>query len=183
MPRGLGVVQQKILTLLFFFLSLSLSRSPRQHLRIIKNIRKEWAAIENRALRRAIESLYASHLIEKKENRDGSISIVLTTEGKKKALTFKTEEMQIKSPFKWDKKWRVVLFDIPENNKKTRDIFRFRLKRLNFYEFQKSVFIHPFNCQEEIDFLVEIYNIKKFVRFILADSLDNELHLRKYFDV
>lgn len=181
MPKGLGKIQQKTLLLLFGGLVLGLSRSPRQHFRIIKQIGREWREIENRALQRAIKSLYESKLISTKFQKDGSFTIVLSQKGKKKALTYKLDEMQIKRPQKWDGQWRIVLFDIPEIIKNKREILREHLKWLEFYEFQKSVFVHPFDCRDEIDYIIEFYNIRRFVRFIIADSIDNEFHLKHYF--
>ncbi len=181
MPRGPGEIQQKILLLLLGGLALGLSGSPKRYFKILKEINKEWEKIEARALRRAIRSLYESKLIAEKQNPDGTITIILTEKGKQKALTYDFENMEIKKPQKWDGKWRVVLFDIPEKRKKFRESLRFHLKQLKFYEFQKSVFVHPYNCKDEIDYLIEFYDIRRFVRFIVADSIDNELHLEKHF--
>src|SRR4030042_6485851 len=178
MARGPRELQQKILLLLLTGLALSFTRSPGRYYKIIHDAKKEWAKINSRSLKRAINSLYSSRLIEKKESKDGTITIILTAEGKTKALIYKLEEMEIKKPAKWDNKWRVVLFDIPENRRESRDILRFRLKRLGFYEFQKSVFVHPYDCKNEIDYLIEMYDIRRYVRFILANYLDNELHLK-----
>ncbi len=183
MSRGYGTTQKKIMLLLLGGLSLSLSRTPTQYFRILKKIRKEWQLIDEKELRRAIKGLYKSRLIGQKHNKDGSVTLCLTTDGKEKALTFQIDKMEIRKPQRWDRKWRIVLFDIPENIKKKRDIFRCCLKRMNFYEFQKSVFVHPFDCENEINYLVEFYNIRKFVRFIRANSLDNEIELKEYFDL
>jgi DNA-binding transcriptional regulator PaaX len=183
MPRGPGEIQQKILLLLLGGLALGLSGSPKTYFQILKGITKEWKEIEARALRRAIRSLYESKLVTEKQNPDGTITIILTAQGKQKALTYDFEKMEIKKPQKWDEKWRVVLFDIPENRKKIRDALRFHLKNLGLYEFQKSVFVHPYDCQDEIDYLIEFYDIRRFVRFIVADSIDNELHLKKHFNL
>jgi len=181
MSRGFGEIQQKILLLLLSGLALGLSGSPKAYFQIIETASKKWREIEKRALRRAIKSLYKSKLINEKQNKDDSITIILTTEGKKKALTYQLDEMKIKKPSNWDKKWRIVLFDIPENRKKIREILRFHLKKLEFRELQKSVFVHPFDCKDEIDYLIEFYDIRRFVRFIIADSIDNELHLKQKF--
>ena len=89
--------------------------------------------------------------------------------------------MKIKKPVQWDNKWRVVVFDIPEKIKKAREAVRECLKNLGFYEFQKSVFVHPYNCKDEIEYLIEFYDLRKFIRFIVAESLDNELHIKKHF--
>jgi DNA-binding transcriptional regulator PaaX len=181
MSRGLGKTQQKILLLLLAGIALSLSGSPRRYFQILESIGKEWKEIDRQVLRRAVKNLYKSKLINEKQNVDGTITLLLTEQGKQKALTFNLENMQIKVPIKWDKKWRVVLFDIPETKKKLREIFRFHLKKLGFYEFQKSVFIYPYDCKNEIEYLIEFYSIRKFVRFLIAESIDNELHLKHHF--
>lgn len=183
MSRGGGEIQQKILLLLLAGLALGLSGSPLRYFQILESAGKEWKEIERRALRRAIKRLYESKLVDEKQNKDGSITIFLTENGKKKALTYQLDEMKINKPKKWDKKWRVILFDIPENRKAIREILRYHLKRLGFYEFQKSVFVHPYDCKDEIDYLIEFYDIRKFVRFMVADSIDNELHLKEHFDL
>ncbi len=183
MSQRFGVIQQKILLLLLSGLALGLSGSPKAYFQIIKTAGKNWREIEKRALRRAIKGLYESKLINGKQNKDGSITIILTVEGKRKALTYQLDDMKIKKPSKWDKKWRVVLFDIPENRKRIREILRFHLKKLEFCELQKSVFVHPFDCKDEIDYLIEFYDIRRFVRFVIADSIDNELHLKQKFNL
>ena len=181
MSRGFGKNQQKLLLLLMGGLTLSLSRNPRQYFRTLKAIGKGYAEIERQALKNAITDLYKSKILEQKENTDGSLTIVLTENGKRKALTYQIDEMKIKKAQKWDKRWRIVLFDIPEKKKKIREAVRHHLKNLNFFEYQKSVFVQPYDCKNEIEYIIEFYNIRKYVRFIMADSLDNELHLIKHF--
>jgi DNA-binding transcriptional regulator PaaX len=176
-----GSTQRKILILLLGGLALGLSRSPKTSFQIIKEMKKEWNWINQQNLKRAIKKLYESKLVKEKENPDGTITLTLTDKGKEKALTYNIDEMKIKKPKQWDKKWRIVLFDIPERARKIRDAFRHHLKQLNFYEFQKSVFVHPYDCQNEIEYLIEFYDARKFIRFIIANSLDNELHLKSYF--
>lgn len=162
-------------------LALSFSRNPRQYFRTLKAIGKDYTEIKQQALKNAIIALYKSKMIEQRENNDGSLTIVLTENGRKKALTYQIDEMKIKEPQKWDKKWRIVLFDIPEKKKKTRETLRHYLNNLNFFEYQKSVFVHPYDCKNEIEYIIEFYDIRKYVRFITADSLDNELHLINHF--
>jgi len=181
MSRGFGKNQQKLLLLLMGGLTLSLSRNPRQYFRTLKAIGKGYAEIERQALKNAITDLYKSKILEQKENTDGSLTIVLTENGKRKALTYQIDEMKIKKAQKWDKRWRIVLFDIPEKKKKIREAIRHHLKNLDFFEYQKSVFVQPYDCKNEIEYIIEFYNIRKYVRFIMADSLDNELHLIKHF--
>src|SRR3989344_8585515 len=112
MSKGLGSIQQKILLLLFGGIALGLSGSPRKYFRVLDEIYEEWQKINNIQLKRAISSLYESKLICEKNNSDGTVTIFLTDSGKKKALTYSLDDMKIKKPRVWDKKWRIVLFDI-----------------------------------------------------------------------
>lgn len=181
MKKRLGSTQKKILILLLGGLALGLSGSPKISFQIIKEMKKEWDWINQQNLKRAIKKLYESKLVKEKENKDGSITLILTDKGKEKALTYNIDEMKIEKPKMWDKKWRIVLFDVPERLRWIRDAFRHHLNQLSFYEFQKSVFIYPYDCKDEIEYLIEFYGARKFVRFLIADSLDNELHIKNHF--
>ena len=181
MSRGLGTIQQKVLLLLLGGLALGLSGSPVRYFRVLKAIGKGWREINHQSLRRAIRSLYASQLVEGRENPDGTLTLVLSKNGKSRALTFKVEEMRIKKPERWDGKWRVVVFDIPEKRKRVRDALRGHLRQLDFYELQKSVFIHPYPCDDEVEFLIELHQVRHHVRTLIVHSVDNELDLKTKF--
>ena len=179
----IGPNQKKVLLLLLAGVGLSVARSPSQYFRVIKSVKSEWDKINYLALRRSIASLYKSKLVKEIENSDGSITMVLTDKGRKKAITFNIDNMEIKRPNKWDKKWRLVIFDIPEKKRGARDALRETLKRLGFYELQKSVFVFPYQCQSELDFVIEFFDIRPYVRVAMVVSLDNELHLREIFNI
>ena len=117
------------------------------------------------------------------EKQDGLVELTLTDKGKNKVLVYDPDYLKISVPKKWDKKWRIVVFDIPEKQRGARDSLRSYLKKLDFYELQKSIFVHPYPCDDIFDFLVEFHNIRKYTRFILADDLDNSLHLKKIFNL
>lgn len=183
MPKGLGHVQKKILLLLLGGVALGLAGSPRRYFKIIKAIGKEWEAIDRQALWRSVRRLYENHIIEMIEKPDGTTTIVLTEQGteKAKALTYNLDTMKTKLPSKWDGKWHIVIFDIPTDLKKVREAIRFHLRRLGFYSLQKSVFVYPFECQNEIDFLIEFFGVRRYVRQVTADYIDNEFHLKEIF--
>lgn len=175
--------QRKILLLLQAGVVLALSGSPRTAFRVLKYVRREWQKIDAEALRDSIRRLYQSRLIDARDHPDGSTTIVLTGEGKQRCLTYRLDDMNIKPPKAWDKKWRVILFDIPEKRRKVRDALRHHLQRLGCYELQKSVFVHPFECRDEIDFIIEFFQARPFVRFIVAEDIDNALHLKQRFRI
>jgi len=181
-PR-IGNMKKKILLLLLAGVALGLSRSYKKQKWILKQIPKEWEKGNKQALQRAINSLYTSHLVHEKYNKDGTTTFVLSESGKQKALRFDIDNIKIKRPVQWDKKWRIVMFDVPEKLKRLRDSLRLHFKEIGLIEFQKSVFVYPYPCSKEIEFILEFYNARKHVRFILAEKVDNELHLRKKFNL
>lgn len=181
--KKLGPNQKKVLLLLAGGIGLGLAYSPRGYFKIIKEVSNEWRKINQIALKRAIKSLYRSRLIKRVDNDDGSTTMILSERGKKKAITFNLDTMKIKEPEKWDKLWRVVLFDIPERKKPAREALRETIKRLGFHEYQKSVFIFPYPCQKELDYVIEFFELRPYVRVMIVKSFDNELHLKDVFSL
>ncbi|MBU4479920.1 hypothetical protein KKG48_00550 [Patescibacteria group bacterium] len=179
----LGKNQKKIALFLLGGLSLGLSNNPRKSFEIVSEMYDEFKNFDKNELKRSIKSLYESNVIDCKENSDGTTTIFLSNSGKKKVITYSIDNLEIKKPKKWDGKWRFVLFDIPETQKRLRRVLGGHLKILGFFEFQKSVFAHPYDCKDEIDYMIEHHEAREFVRFIVADSVDNELHLKTFFNL
>ncbi|MDP3093200.1 MAG: hypothetical protein Q8N16_00345 [bacterium] len=108
--------------------------------------------------------------------------INLTDEGRKKAGRFQIDALEIKKPAKWDKKWRVVIFDIPDLDRIKREAFRGKLKELSFYQLQKSVWVYPYNCCDEIELLREFFGLgRKEIYIITASAIEGGDFLKKEF--
>ena len=170
--------KQKALLLLSAGITLSLTRSPKKYFKILKNLPKEWREINKSRLYKIVREFYNDRLVSFKEDKEGTVTVILTKDGEKKALRFKIDEIKVKKPLKWDGEWRIVIFDIPEKFKKAREALRNKLKELGFLELQKSVFIFPYECEDEINFIVEVFQIRPFVRFICARTFTNEEQLK-----
>ncbi len=181
--KRLGAVQKKILLLLLGGFALACARSPGRQWRIIRGIHESWKDINKGTAERAIAALYESRLVEEKSNLDGTTTLILSENGKRRALTYQTRTMKIKPPRAWDRKWRVVMFDIPEDEREARDSLRGHLADLGFCKLQQSVAVHPFDCREEIDFLVELHDIRKYVRFMVAEHIDNQMDIMRFFNL
>ena len=146
----------------------------------MKSFSKEWKKIEQRRINEEIRELYKSKLVEAQQNKDGSTTLVLTDKGKMRALTYHFASIEIPKA-QWDGLWRVVIFDIPEKLRHGRDVLRQKLCELGFYELQKSVFTFPYPCEQEVEFVIEYFGLKKYVRYGVLSHIDNDLHLRKIF--
>ncbi len=179
--KKLGSTGQKILLILAAGASLSLTRRPDRYFNVIKSASKEWQKINHRSLHDAIQRLYQSQLIKCVDNKDGTITLTLTADGEERILNYNLDTLEIKKQNKWDGLWRIVVFDIPESKKRARDALSFKLKNMGMLAMQKSVFVCPYECKDEIDFVVEFFDLKPFVRFIVAKNIDIVLDLKPDF--
>jgi len=116
------------------------------------------------------------------EKKGKQIYISLTEKGKARAGWLQINDLKIKKPKKWDKKWRIVIFDISQLKKIYREAFRGKLKELGFYPLQKSVWVHPFDCEAEIELLREFFGFsEEELRLIVAENIGNAKEFKKFF--
>ena len=129
---------------------------------------------------RAVKRLKKNRLVAMHE-KDEELFIELTASGKKRLLHYQLENLVLRKPSKWDGKWRIVIFDIPEKHKKAREALRHNLHRLSFYPLQRSVFAYPYPCKDEIDFVSEFFAIGYFVNYFEANYFDDDSKLKLHF--
>jgi len=174
-------IKKKILILLAGGLALGMARNPRSQKYILKTIHRDLKTVNRKYLARIVKEFREERLVDYIENKNGETEIVISDKGKRKVLEFDIDNVKIKKPLRWDKKWRVVFFDIPEKRRGERNVLREKLKDLEFREIQKSVFVHPYPCFDEINFVVEYYTLRRFIRFGEMVNLSNEEELRLKF--
>lgn len=173
--------KQKLLLALEAGLAMGLTRSVRKQIYILKSIPRKFRQVDRNYLWRIISEFHRDRLVDYRENEDGTVIMILSEHGQKQTLKFKLDELEIKTPARWDKKWRLVIFDIPEKIKRAREALRDKLKNLGFFELQHSVWVFPYQCREEINFIVEVFEIRRYVRVVEADYITNEADLLLHF--
>ncbi|MDP2946332.1 MAG: hypothetical protein Q8N61_02675, partial [bacterium] len=135
----------------------------------------DWYKKQNRhkryQIRKTFEQLRRKRLIEMIEI-NGEIKMVLNENGKKRVVNYESEHMTIPKPKNWDGKWRLIIFDIPEKFQRERRALRIKLDELGFYPLQKSVWLYPYDCRDEIDFIVEFFKISPYIRIVEATGFD-----------
>jgi CRISPR-associated endonuclease Cas2 len=176
-----GITKKRILLLLATGAALGFSRSPRGYFKILKAFVHDWREINKEILWKRVREFYEERLVDFHEHEDGTITVVLTEDGRKKALRYELDDITIKRPKSWSGKWHLVIFDVPEKKKPAREALRGKLKKLGLIELQKSVFVCPFECKDEIDFVAEVFGVGSNIRYIRADYITNEAELRKKF--
>ena len=119
--------------------------------------------------------------IQIKKIDNDAFEIFLTEKGKRIAIEDAFKNFKIQKPQK-DGYWRMVMFDIPDKHKWTRDIFRQKLRIMGFHQLQESIFILPYPCEKEVSLLVEILNIVDFVYLIKTMDFSDNKELKEMFD-
>jgi DNA-binding transcriptional regulator PaaX len=88
---------------------------------------------------------------------------------------------QIKKRKRWDKRWRVVIFDIPEKRRQTRDDLRSMMRHFGFYKLQDSVWIYPYDCEDVIALAKAELKLGASVLYMIVEKLENDRRLREEF--
>jgi DNA-binding transcriptional regulator PaaX len=107
----------------------------------------------------------------------------LTEKGKERAQRIEIDQLDIKRPKRWDKKWRIVLYDVPEHKKAGRDTLTRKLRELDFYQLQKSVWVCPFECRKEIESVGAVYEIDEYITYLETNFIDKQEILREKFKI
>lgn len=141
---------------------------------------KEWARFNQWRLRKILKRLYDQKTVEIIENGDKSC-IRLTEKGKIRVLSYKLEEIMIKRPPKWDGKWRIIIYDIQKEKRLLSEIFRRFLRKMEFLKLQKSVYLTPYPCDKQIEFLRQYYGLGEEVLYLVVEKLENEQAYKEYF--
>ena len=108
---------------------------------------------------------------------------LLTPKGETKLKNILIDDIEIKNPKKWDGKWHLAMYDFPIRFKKARNAFRFKLKQLGFFQFQKSVWIYPYPCEEEILFVADFYGVRKHVEILQVDKILDDRKIKMHFNL
>lgn len=106
--------------------------------------------------------------------RDKSCSVCLTKKGEIKLIENGRDNIV-------DGKWRMISFDIPEKLRTRRDLFRSAIKRIGFRQVQKSLWACPFIKADKIEKIINYYNVKKYVCYLIVEQTDIEHYLKELF--
>lgn len=115
-----------------------------------------------------------------KRSANGKQFLSLTGKGELELLINKMRRSG-KPASSWDGKWRIMMFDIPEEAKIKRDWLRRLLKQNDFLQLQASVYISPYPLNRAaIDYL-EMTGLIRYIMIIRADDIGNDQKLKKRF--
>jgi len=138
--------------------------------------------IDKKKIHRAIKILEKKEIIVIKKIGE-QVFVQLHDKGKSTVLKYSVKSLLNfkKAKMKWQKKWYLVLFDVPEIQRNKRDYLRRFLLKLGFYPYQKSVYLFPYECEKEIRLIKKIVEGSKYMSYIVAEKIENEKLAKIFF--
>lgn len=115
--------------------------------------------------------------------RDEKGYVHLTKKGQTKLKMLELWDYTLERSTRWDEKWRMLIFDIPEYRKTLRDKVRRTLSSIGFRRLQDSVWMYPYDCEELVTLLKADFRIGKDLIYLITDSIENDSGLRKKFNL
>jgi len=148
-------------------------------LKELKNIEVEKEKIQTTLLK--LEKRQIINLTEKDEK------VFVEIEGKNKSVILKYSIKSIldfkKKKKEWNGRWYMVFFDVPEIQRNKRNYLRIFLIKIGFYRYQKSVYIFPYECEKEIQLIKQIVEGGKYMKYIIADKIEDEKTIKTFFKI
>lgn len=142
---------------------------------------REWNKYNLWRLRQIIKRMHDTKYIEVFDD-NGVSAVRLTEEGKKKLFKYNLEDISLDES-SWDGKWRLIIYDVALAKKSQSEMFRRTLNKLKLLKLQKSVYLTPFKCEDQIEYLRQIFDIGQETLILKVGSIENEAAYRKYFGI
>ncbi len=115
--------------------------------------------------------------------RDGKKYLRLTPAGRK-AFEFEQAKVALKNQkMKWDGRWRMIVFDVPERRSRIRVCLRAVMRDIGFVRLQDSVWVYPYDCEDFVALLKAELKIGKDVLYAIADTIEHDRNLRRHFNL
>lgn len=117
------------------------------------------------------------------QETDRGTFVRLTPKGERKLREWRNYSFVLKKPRRWDKKWRIVIFDIKEFRKSFRDKLRRTLINMGFVYLQDSVWVYPYDCEDFINLLKADFHIGRDILYIVAEKIEGDRRLKEIFEL
>ncbi len=112
---------------------------------------------------------------------DGGRKFARLTEQGKRSLAFEQARVQAGRKRRWDRRWRVVIFDIPERRKKSRARLRAFMQQCGFVRLQDSVWVYPYDCEDLMALAKTEFHIGADALYMIVEQIERDKHLREHF--
>ncbi|MEK7634184.1 MAG: CRISPR-associated endonuclease Cas2 [Patescibacteria group bacterium] len=160
----------------------TLSLSVKEIIKVLKELKN--LNIEEKRIEKSLKSLEIKEIINLKE-KDNKVFVYLKDKNNPTVIKYSIKALMDlkKKKKKWEGKWFLVFFDVPEVQRNKRDYLRNYLNKIGFYCYQKSVYVFPYECEKEIKLIKKIVEGAKYMKYIIAEKIEDEKRIKTFFNL
>jgi CRISPR-associated endonuclease Cas2 len=130
-----------------------------------------------------LKALEKREIVSLEENGD-EIKVKVIDKNNIEILKYSLKEiLNLKTKKKWNSKWFLVVFDVPEEQRNKRDYLRHFIRQIGFTQYQQSVYAYPYECEKEVEYIKRIVEGGKYISYIIADRLEHEERLKQIYNL
>jgi len=133
---------------------------------------------------RVLQNLEKKEIFDLQE-KEGKVIVYLKNKNHPKIIEYSIKSLLDfkKKEKKWNGKWFLVFFDVPEAQRNKRNYLRKFLIKLGFYQYQKSVYLFPYECAKEVKLIKKIVEGAKYIKYIIAEKIEDEQKVKEFFEL
>jgi len=181
--RRTGQVQNAILTTLLVGGMIVIGAAPRLDLLKLLGARKRNLYRLKYQINDTLLRLVRKGLVTFVE-KDGRKFARLTPAGTERLrLEQQKAALLLQKNKRWDKRWRVVIFDIPEYRRGTRDKLRLTMRTSGFYRLQDSVWLYPYDCEDFMTLVKADLKIGNAILYMVVEKIENDVKIKEAFNL
>lgn len=98
-------------------------------------------------------------------------AVLITKKGANKVLKIKLKIKERKK--RKDRKWQMIIFDVPEKKRLLRDLLRENLYLLGYKMLQQSVWACPYDVLLETEVILRKYSLDSYVKLFLIEEVES----------
>lgn len=172
----IGRVAEAVLLLLSAYAKAGGTQVFVRQLVAVRELKRRLRDLDGSNARRTIGRLRRAGYLAKRG--DG---IALSSRGRQEILKRCLGIERLASPARWDGRWRLVVFDVPDVRRGRRGALRRALSALGLELLQKSVWVHPAPCERQVAKIVAGLGVNRYVAFVVAELVNDDRAMRKKF--
>lgn len=146
-----------------------------------KPLRKFWKNMDERERKRDLQRVVYGMKERGYLAGEYEHGLQLTDKARKRLVKIEFDALVSQPQSQWDKRWRIIIYDIPEEHKYGRNALTARLRRYGCFQLQKSTWITPFPCRKDIELITTRFAVDEYVTYFEAIHLDNAAPLIRRF--
>jgi hypothetical protein len=152
---------------------------------IIREIAGKDSPVEQAIKARRLKEIADRRLITIRDIAGDKVEVTLTNEGRRLVKLYKIDDMKLPKPPKWDKKWRIITYDIPTKQRKASIALSAKFHQLGMFRLQKSIWIYPHDCKDDIDSICAIFGVNpdNHVLYLTSERIPRESEVRRHFEM